>query len=273
MLLALLVLLPACSQAAPQGELTPTHVIAGGGLELAQIRLAAVRFLEAYADSDEDVEPLEESVVGDDLEEWVRWLEVQNRGLSLTGSLEIRRLQVLEVTADQAMVAVDATVAFTVAGSGKVLRRFESPMLLARQGGVWSVFDATRDGRPMQDAISLLRPPASAEDGEVVVEVQSVFRFTTGTSVNIRLTNRSSRPVSVIDRTSLLQVGGLTVQGLASSVTLQDPVPPGGSAEGMIEFPQVPLDGLPEVVGVALRGADVDGVVVGLPAGAFEVAP
>jgi hypothetical protein len=273
LLLAVLLLLPACGGAAPGGPPGTARILGGRVLELAQVRRAAVRFLQAYANSDANVEPLRRAVVGEDLEEWVRWLEVQARGVSLTGSLDVRRLHVLQLDDNQALVAVDAVVTFQVEGGGTAIRRFESPLMLARRGGLWAVFDATRDGRTMQETISVIQPAASGEDGGIAVQVRSLFRFTAGTSVNVRVTNRSDDPVSVSPRRSLLQVGGLTVPGRATSEDLQDPLAPGDSVEGILEFPQVPLDGMPELVGVALTGADVDGVVVPLPPDAFEPSP
>lgn len=270
----MLAVVAACGDAGPSGQVGTARVLGGDALELARVRRAAVRFLQAYAESPSDVEPLRDAVVGDDLEEWVRWLKVQGRGISLTGSLDLRRLHVMNVQGDQAVVAVDAVVTFRVEGGGTAVRRFESPMMLARQGGLWAVFDATRDGRTMQETISVLRPPASGQEGGIVVEVQSLFRFTTGTSVNVRVENRSADDAISLDpRQSLLQVAGVTLQGQASSAGLQQELAPGDSVEGILEFPQVPLDGLPERVGVALTGARVDGVVVNLPAAAFEPAP
>jgi hypothetical protein len=273
LLLSLLLFLPGCSQA-QQVSLPPAQLVTGGGLELTQIRRAAVRFLEAYARSSTDIESLERAVLGQDLEEWVYWLDVQNQDLALPGDLSIDRLRVLNIAGDVATVGIDATVTFELPAGGDLIRRFESPMLVARQGDSWGVFDATRDGRSMQESISLIDPPARSTDAGITVQVDSVFRFTAGTAVNILVVNESAGPVRVHPERSLLQVGAFPpIRGRAMSTSLQKGVGPGQEVEGMIEFPPIALERAPTLVGVALRGGRTDGVVVGLPPEAFASGP
>jgi hypothetical protein len=273
LLLSLLLFLPACSQG-QQVSLPPAQLVTGGGLELTQIRRAAVRFLEAYARSSTDIESLERAVLGQDLEEWVYWLDVQNQDLALPGDLSIDRLRVLNIAGDIATVGIDATVTFELPQGGDLIRRFESPMLVARQGGSWGVFDATRDGRSMQESISLIDPPARSTDAGISVQVGSVFRFTAGTAVNVLVVNESAGPVRVQAERSLLQVGAFPpIRGRAMSTSLQEGVGPGQEVEGMIEFPPIALERAPTLVGVALRGGRTEGVVVGLPPKAFAPGP
>ena len=273
LLLSFFVLLPACGQGQPT-SLPPAQLVTGGGLELTEIRRAAVRFLEAYARSSSNIEALERAVVGQELEEWVYWLDVQNQDLALSGDLSIDRLRVLNVAGDVATVGIDATVTFTLPEGGDLIRRFESPMMVARQGESWGVFDATRDGRSMQESIGLIDPPARDADAGVTVKVGSVFRFTAGTAVNILVLNESAGPVRVDPQRSLLQVGAFPpIRGRATSTSLQDEMRPGQQVEGMIEFPPIPLERAPNLVGVALRGRETEGVVVNLPPEAFAPGP
>jgi hypothetical protein len=273
LLLFLLLLLPACSQAR-QVSLPPAQLITEGGLELTEIRRAAVRFLEAYARSSTDIESLERAVIGQDLEEWVYWLDIQNQDLALPGDLSIDRLRVLNIAGGVATVGIDATVTFTLPEGGDLIRRFESPMLVARQGDSWGVFDATRDGRSMQESISLIDPPARGTDAGITVEVGSIFRFTAGTAVNVLVVNESPGPVRIHPERSLLQVGTFPpIRGRALSTSLQEGVGPGQEVEGMIEFPPIALERAPSLIGVALRGGRTEGVVLGLPPEAFASGP
>jgi hypothetical protein len=273
LLLFLLLLLPACSQAR-QVSLPPAQLITEGGLELTEIRRAAVRFLEAYARSSTDIESLERAVIGQDLEEWVYWLDIQNQDLALPGDLSIDRLRVLNIAGGVATVGIDATVTFTLPEGGDLIRRFESPMLVARRGDSWGVFDATRDGRSMQESISLIDPPARGTDAGITVEVGSIFRFTAGTAVNVLVVNESPGPVRIHPERSLLQVGTFPpIRGRALSTSLQEGVGPGQEVEGMIEFPPIALERAPSLIGVALRGGRTEGVVLGLPPEAFASGP
>lgn len=273
LLLSLFLFLPACSPG-QQVSLPPAQLITGGGLELTEIRRAAVRFLEAYAQSSTDIESLERAVIGQDLEEWVYWLDIQNQALALPGDLSIDRLRVLNIAGDVATVGIDATVTFTLPEGGDLIRRFESPMLVARQGDSWGVFDATRDGRSMQESISLIDPPARGTDAGITIEVGSLFRFTAGTAVNVLVMNESPGPVRVHPERSLLQVAAFPpIRGRAMSTSLQKGVAPGQEVEGMIEFPPIALEQAPSLIGVALRGGRSEGVVVGLPPEAFASGP
>jgi len=147
-------------------------------------------------------------------------------------------------------------------------------MLVARQGDSWGVFDATRDGRSMQESISLIDPPARGTDAGITVEVGSIFRFTAGTAVNVLVVNESPGPVRVHPERSLLQVGTFPpIRGRALSTSLQEGLGPGQEVEGMIEFPPIALERAPSLIGVALRGGRTEGVVVGLPPEAFASGP
>jgi hypothetical protein len=145
---------------------------------------------------------------------------------------------------------------------------------VARQGDSWGVFDATRDGRSMQESISLIDPPARGAVPGITVEVGSVFRFTAGTAVNVLVVNESSVPVRVHPERSLLQVGAFPpIRGRATTTSLRKAVRPGQEVEGMIEFPPIPLERTPSLVGVTLRGDRTESLVVGLPPEAFASGP
>jgi hypothetical protein len=265
-------MLAACSSGEPGGASLPeAQVVVAAGLEFSEIQRAVTRFLDAYAHSTEDIRPLERAVGGSDLQEWVYWLEVQNRGLSMEGRVDLDRLRVLEISGDFAAVGLDATVRFTLPDGGVLVRRFESPMFLAKQGpgDAWVVFDAVRDGRSMQDAIALIRPPVRATAHGLTVQVGSVFRFTAGTLVNLHLTNGTPRPVQVDPQGSSLDPGGLPLQGSATNASLASPLGPGGEADGMIEFPELLLDQPPRTFTLGFSGPAAREITIGLPAQAF----
>jgi hypothetical protein len=271
-LLVLLLLLPACSSGQQTAANLPeAQVVEAAGLEFSEIQRAVTRFLDAYAHSAEDIQRLERAVGGSDLQEWVYWLDIQNRGVAMEGQVSIERLRVLEVSGDFAAVGLDATVRFTLPDGGILVRRFESPMFLAKQGpgDAWVVFDAVRDGRSMQDAIALIRPAVRVTAHGLTVEVGSVFRFSAGTLVNLRLSNDSLRPVKVVPQGSSLDPGGLPLQGSATNPALAAPLGPGREVEGMIEFPELPLDQPPRTFTLGLSGPRPGDLTIALPAQPF----
>jgi hypothetical protein len=273
--LALLAVAPACSQSGAPAPLPSARPLTAVGLDFTEAQRAVTRFLEAYAESSEDIRALDQAVGGSDMHEWVRWLEVQNRGTTLTGQVHVDRVRVLEISGDFAAVGVDATVRFSLPGDQVLTRRFQSPFLLAREGAGdrWVVFDAVRDGRSMQESIGLLRPPARASRGGITVEVASVFRFTAGTLVNIVVRNDTSRPVEVATQETTLSTSALPLNGSATNPVLGAPIEPGSRVEGMIEFAPLLLDQAPEAFVLSFAGGNPAPIEVPLPAEAFAGQP
>jgi hypothetical protein len=275
-MLAILLFLPACTGTeGQQVRLPQAQLITAAGLDLMEVQRAVNRFLEAYAQSSSDIEPLERAVGGEELQEWVYWLDIQNRDVSLDGELEVQRVRVLEIQGEFAAAGVHATVLFSLPDGGTVERRFESPILLSKQGpgDAWVVVDAVRDGRSMQDAIGLIRPPALVAQDRITVEVPSVFRFTAGTLVNLRVTNESDRPVQLSASRSALDAAGFPLAGRATNRALREPIPPGAQVEGMMEFDQIPLEQPPRVFELGFEGETIVPVTVQLPPEAFAVGP
>lgn len=263
----------------PPGPVDPTRV-ATVGVENAAIREVVVDFLGAYANSGSGTETLAKLVAGPDLEDWVYWLGVQNLGLEgrLTGELDLRALQVLEVGEEVAAAAVDATVTLmppAVEGTpDPILRNFGSPVLLARAASdpaSWQVVDATRDGRSMQDSITLFEEiPARMEDG-IGIEVMSVYRFASGTVANLRIRNGTDRTLRVDRPHSILQVGGRFLGATTATATLGVPLRPGDSIDGALNFPAVTFMASIDLVTVHFHGDPAPTVTVTLPAEAFVV--
>ncbi|HZA26264.1 MAG TPA: hypothetical protein VE915_01280 [Actinomycetota bacterium] len=261
----------------PPGSVDPARV-ATMGVENAAIRQVVVDFLDAYAESGSDTEPLGQLVAGPHLEDWVCWLSVRNVGLEglLAGELDLRDLRVLEIGEQVAAAAVDATVTVTVPGEGgvdRIPRNFGSPVLLARAAEdptSWQVVDATRDGRSMQDSITLFdEVPARADEDGIRIEVVSLYRFTSGTVANMRIRNGTNRTLRVDIPHSILQVGGRFHGAMQGTPTLRLSISPGDSVDGALNFPPVTLMSNPELVKVHFRGDPAPVATVTLPAEAF----
>jgi hypothetical protein len=254
--------------------------VATVGVENAAIREVVVDFLQAYAGSGSSTEPLSRLVAGPHLEDWVHWLNVQNLGLEgrLTGKLDLRDLRVLEIGDQVAAAAVDASVTLTVSLEGGVetsRRNFGSPVLLARAASdptSWQVVDATRDGRSMQDSITLFEEvPARVDEGGIQIEVVSLYRFTSGTVANLRIRNATRQKVQVDVPHSILQVGGRFLGARTATATLRQPLKPGDSIDGAFNFPPVALMNNPELVMVHFHGEPPPVATVKLPVEAFAV--
>jgi hypothetical protein len=272
LLLGLFALLPACAGGEAQpANLPPARTLSAAGFDFTEVQRAVGRFLEAYADSSRDIEPLQRAVGGSDLREWVRWLEVQNQEVVLEGEVDVGRVRVLEVSDGFAAVGVDAAVRFTLPDGQVLVRRFESPFFLADEGpgGGWVVFDAVRDGRSMQESIGLLRPPTRVRKDGVTLEVSSVFRFSAGTLVNLVVENSGQRPVEVDPEASTLETTALPAPGSATNSGLARPIQPGDRVEGMIEFPPLLLDQQPVNFSLAFTGDSSEPFQVPLPPEAF----
>ncbi|HEX2030897.1 MAG TPA: hypothetical protein VHL78_05790 [Actinomycetota bacterium] len=252
---------------------------ATAGLETGAVRAAVVRFLREYAGAERSVGALRRAVAGEELRNWVYWLGVQNAGLRFArpGRLMLRALRVVEIGPDQAAVAVDATVdVFVRAPNGRVVpssRLFESPVFAVRRGDSWAVVDANRDGRSMLDAITVLEPPPAAEEGGVRLAVDSVFRFSGSTVVNVRLRNGTGRDVRVDLPGTFLAVADAGLPGSGVTASLAGRIPPGAAVEGALHFAPIPLDQVPEGLALRLDGERELTVPVPFPPDAFLVEP
>ncbi|HEV8682452.1 MAG TPA: hypothetical protein VGS09_06735 [Actinomycetota bacterium] len=245
------------------------------GLETAAIRETVLEFLEAYARSGETVKPLRDLVAGPELRDWVHWLGVQNRHLEqATGELEVRGVRVLQIQDDVAAAAVDADVSFTFMaeeGEETILpRNFQSPVILTRLDGPasWAVLDVVRDGRSMTDSITLLDPPASARGEGLVVEVVSIYRFSAGTVVNLRVRNIGGDPVRIDRERTELQVGGMSLNPIGTTRTFARPLPHNELVQGAFDFDNVELTTVPEAMVLRFHG-DREPIALAFPAEAF----
>src|SRR6266487_3178831 len=129
-------------------------------ITLLSVRQAVANFLQGYAQSQrDDAKLLQQSVSGPRLEEWARWIKVQNdnRTGTVDGRTVIRNIEVLGAqgtAGNQYLMQVDATVRFTVGGQGAkpttMSRQFLGQALVApRSDGGWGVADIIRDGQQL----------------------------------------------------------------------------------------------------------------------------
>jgi hypothetical protein len=269
-----------CAEERPAEDLAPAPAAPVAGLEVAEVRGAVIEFLRTYASTAADVSRLEELVDGPDLERWVHWLGVQNAGLPFErpGEVQLRALRVAEIGGSTAAVAVDATVNIYLRDRrGQVVvspRVFESPFFLTRrEDGSWAVVDASRDGRSMRAAIALLEPQARATAGGVTVTIDSVFRFSPATAVNVTVRNSTGGRLVVDLSRSFLQVGELPLQGAGITSSLAEPIPAGAQVEGALNFAPIPLTQPPQAFALRLVGERRMTLTVELPQTAFALGP
>ncbi|HYH27932.1 MAG TPA: hypothetical protein VEA19_04035 [Actinomycetota bacterium] len=256
----------------------PVEVAATAGADSIAIERAVAGFLQGYATADVGTELLEQHVAGPDLEDWVHWLAVQYRGVEgrISADLEVAGIRTVQIEGQAAAAGVQAAVAITSPGrDGQPainVRRFQSPFLLVRgdEPLEWRVVDVNRDGRSMRDAITVLEG-VGAEAAGLQVEVASVYRFASGTVVNVRIKNGRDVAVTVDGRHSVLQVGGRFLGSSLITSSLARPIPPDSTAEGAFNFPPIPLTSVPELLRLFILEEDGEPeVVVNLP---FEQFP
>ena len=105
------------TDAVPEQDVHPT----AAALTVLSVRQAVVNFLDGYAHSDhDDARLLERSVALPPLQEWARWVRVQNanrdgtiRGRVTIGNVQFQGPSV--ASTDQFLTQVDATVHFVAA--------------------------------------------------------------------------------------------------------------------------------------------------------------
>ncbi len=148
-------------------------------------------------------------------------------------------------------------------------------MILARAGedpDSWRVVDAARDGRSMQESITLFEEmPARVDRGGIQVQVMSLYRFSSGTVVNLRIKNTTPRTLRIDAAHSILQVAGRFLGASGSTATLRRPVRPGASVDGALNFPPLSLTSSPQLVMVHFRGENAPVATVELPQEAFAL--
>jgi hypothetical protein len=278
--LVLGIVLAACTARSPGTQIPPQgRASSTAGLETAAIRETVMDFLKAYARSGETVEPLQQLVAGPELRDWVHWLGVQNRHLEqASGDLEVRAVRTLQVRDDVAAAALDATVTFRFVADpddeeAVIPRSFQSPVILTRreEPGSWAVVDVVRDGRSMTDSITIFEPPVSVRSDGLVVEAVSVYRFTSGTVVNMRMRNVGPEPVRIDRERLVLQLAGEPVRPLGTTRTLSRHLPLDDLVQGAFDFPGVDLTAVPEGMLLRFHGKR-EPVPLAFPADAFAQA-
>ncbi len=245
----------------------------GLGLEAGAALETARAFLEAYAEPRTLAATHSRIVAGADLRDWVYWAGVQNAGLDFVrgSSVRIRSLRVVDLQHPLATIAVDALIETRFRSGGDVAereRRFGA-LLLQRLETGWRVVDALYDTREMSSTITVFEPPVEMTSGPAAAEIQSVFRFSGGTVVNLRIANRGGAPLTV-DRTgSLLLVGDERHPGAQITTSLLEGIEPGSVVAGGLTFPTIEADAVPHAVLLRLRGSTVLELLVEFPEDPF----
>ncbi|MGH2682978.1 MAG: hypothetical protein ACRDIX_07070 [Actinomycetota bacterium] len=268
--------LGACTSRSAGIQIPPEGAVESrAGLEAVAVRETVLEFLNAYARSGETVRPLRTLVGGPELRDWVHWLGVQNRHLDrATGDLEVGAVRLLQIRDEVAAAAIDATVTFTFevteGEESMITRSFQSPVILTRleRPGSWAVLDVVRDGRSMTDSIILLDPPVAARGNGLVVEAVSVYRFTAGTVVNLRVRNVGGSPIRIDRERSVLQVAGQPLRPLGTTVTFSGALPPDQLVQGAFDFPDVALTAAPEAIVLRFHD-DREPIALAFPPEAF----
>jgi hypothetical protein len=179
-------------------QATPAPALAGGAA-----RQTVIEFVEAYAAASGDGgAALHELVTGDELENWVRWLGVQNAQFPgrVEGISDVRSVAFLGTTKTEralgAQVNLGASIRFSYSpAQGDPFDRTRfldgAVTLVSLAPGDWRVLDLTRDGVPMSDGIEIFSDEVRTE-GDILVRLDSLFMFTPNWQFNVVVENRSS---------------------------------------------------------------------------------
>jgi hypothetical protein len=238
--LLLLLGLTACSprftaptDAVPEQDAQPMVA----ALTLVSLRQAVVNYLDGYAHADQDGgELLKASVAGPALQEWARWIRVQNdnRDGTIEGRTTIRNVQFFGPgnASDQYLMQVDATVRFTATAPGEKPRSFnrvfQGQALVARTPtGGWGVFDIIRDGQQLGLQIHILPGNIVARRGGLTVRAASVFTFGSTWVVNLVVDNQSQDSLAVVPRLTWVKVGSVVAKAQTIDAKLRQPVAAG----------------------------------------------
>ena len=192
----------ACS-AESQGAMAPiapAQLSPGPALDASAARQTVVDFVEAYrASPEQGVGPLIGLVAGEELAEWVRWLDVQHREFEgeIEGISDVRDVEFVgSVTARRAhasQVGLSASVTFRLrpidGDPSEVVRVLDGPVTLLRTDvGDFRVLDLLRNGVPMSDGIESFTGERLTDDG-VTVRLESLFMFSPLWQFNVTVSN------------------------------------------------------------------------------------
>lgn len=295
LLVIVLAVATACSRVPePRGPERPVslQVMALDDLRIsAQARSVAHAFLRAYArsavDGGRSLMPL---VEGSLAREWAHWVGVQNDAFpgTIEGSLQLGHLSAaFPVRADDG--SLDELVAYGVVVRASVtfeptdetgedvppLVRSMDGMVVMIQGseGAFRVINFVRDGRRLDEFFQVFDGARERRKG-VTVEVRSLIQLERW-QFGIEITNDTDRPVRVMPAfTALLTPGEEVVSTEQPLITFSGPIPPGGSAEGIVSF-VAPLAAGELDLQVAVAGPDGEatGFVFGVPQAAGTASP
>jgi hypothetical protein len=203
----------ACSSESrgPVAPIAPAQLTPGPALDASAARQTVVDFVEAYrASPEQGVGPLFALVAGEELAEWVRWLDVQHREFEgeIEGASDVRDVEfvgsVMARRSAAAQVGLSASVTFNLAPidgeDREVVRVLDGPVTLVRTDvGDFRVFDLLRNGVPMSDGIEPFTREQRTEDG-VTVRLESLFMFSPLWQFNVTVSNTTDEDV-VLDPT------------------------------------------------------------------------
>ncbi|MGZ8584242.1 MAG: hypothetical protein ACXWXP_02065 [Actinomycetota bacterium] len=257
--ISLLMLVLAACAAEPVGPSAPIAVellTPATALDASAARQTVVDFVDAYAASPtEGAGALASLVTGEDLESWVRWLDVQHREFtgSIAATADVRDVEfVTSLEADRlrgAHVGLSASVTFAYEPEGdaafKFARILDGPVTLRRlDAGSYRVVDLLRDGVQMTSGIETFEDETRTRRG-AEVRLDSLFMFPPNWQFNVVIRNLGSEPMLVDPGASGLYVeddeGFGRVEGLfTGSLTV---VPPGAEVDGIVAFPAQASEG------------------------------
>ncbi|HJU57464.1 MAG TPA: hypothetical protein VJ774_01855 [Actinomycetota bacterium] len=206
-------------------------------------------FVEAYrASPDQGVGPLIGLIAGEELAEWVRWLDVQHREFDgeIDGVSDVRDVEFVRTLtarrASAAQVGLSASVTFTFAPLDddpfELVRVLDGPVTLLRTDvGNFRVLDLLRNGVPMSDGIEPFTGEHRSEDG-VTVRLESLFMFSPLWQFNVTVSNTTDEDVLLDPAGAALFIargdGFDRVDGtLTDSLTF---VPAGSTIDGLMVF-------------------------------------
>lgn len=249
---ACLLVLAACApeRSGPATPIAEAQVAPAPALEASASRQAVVDFVEAYRSSpDEGTGPLAHLVAGEELDAWVRWLDVQHREFDGTieansdvrdvefiGTLEARR-------ARGSQVGLSASVTFRFDPVGdepiELVRVLDGPVTLVQTDpGTYRVIDLLRNGVPMSDGIELFANEERVEGG-VTVRLDSLFMFPPNWQFNLIVGNQSGADV-VLDPAgaALFEDTGTGFDRIDGVITPSlGVIPAGATVDGLMVFP------------------------------------
>jgi hypothetical protein len=244
----------------PSSPVARASLIPDTAIEQAAVRSTAIAFVDAYADAASDGgAALHDLVEGDAMTTWVHWLGVQNDqlDLNLVGTPSIasvgpaRTLTVANGDPGFRITALEGSVRFAAPrGTETDLEPFErvldGGMVLHRQtDGRWRVFDFTRDGVPLSDALQIPKKPVRQTSASgVSVTVDSLFAYPAW-QFDLRVTVGDQGPIELgPDGAVLVGPTGDALAG-ADAVSSSLRAIPSGTAEGLVSFE--PLDDVSDV--------------------------